>query len=209
MSIDVWVGAVTTLAGVALGGGISFSLNRQQMKDARKQRAEEAALTNYQRSVDRRFDAFASFHTCARTYRNAINPYRKHSGPALDHSEIDSIARSADAAASLVFLVVESGSTYSACRSVVLAIGNTQNTLHNGSSPLPDSKWRELNDALTVSLRHFQISAREELQVHGVDRSRMLSRETADDIIPILTDDEQNHGLVSAPMPSRGKAQNK
>lgn len=196
MSIDVWVGAVTTLAGAALGGGITFAINRQQMKDARSQRAEEAARTNYRRSEDRRFDAYASFFTCARTYRNAVNPYRKHSGPVLNNDEIDSLARSADAAASLVFLVVENETTYRACRSVVLAIGDTQNIIHNESLPPAGNKWRELNDVLTISLRHFQIAAREELQVDGVTRSRMLSRDTIDDSIPALMTDEQDNGLL-------------
>lgn len=198
MSIDVWVGAVTTLAGAVLGGGITFVINRQQTKEARTQRAEEAARTNYRRSVDRRFDAYASFFTCARTYRNAVNPYRKHSGPMLSNDAIDSLARSADAAASLVFLVVENETTYRACRSVVLAIGDTQNTIHNESQPPAGKKWRELNDALTISLRHFQIAAREELLVNGVPRARMLSRDTTDDSIPSLMADEQDNSMPPA-----------
>jgi hypothetical protein len=41
VSIDVWIGAVTTLAGTALGGGISSFVSRQQAKDAHLQRDEE------------------------------------------------------------------------------------------------------------------------------------------------------------------------
>ena len=38
MSVDLWIGAATTLAGAGLGGLISFTLSRQQMNEARRQR---------------------------------------------------------------------------------------------------------------------------------------------------------------------------
>jgi len=43
MASDVWVGAVATLVGAALGGAISFVLSRQQIKAARSQREAELA----------------------------------------------------------------------------------------------------------------------------------------------------------------------
>jgi hypothetical protein len=57
------VGAVTTLLGAALGGAISFMLNWQQAKEARRQRQEDDSRERRRRSADRRFQAYADFLT--------------------------------------------------------------------------------------------------------------------------------------------------
>jgi hypothetical protein len=75
VSSDVWIGAVTTLAGAVLGGAISFLLSRQQMREARRQRQEEDARERRRRSADRRFEAYADFLTRTRSFRNAVEAY--------------------------------------------------------------------------------------------------------------------------------------
>src|SRR5690242_15252341 len=72
---DVWVGAIATLVGGALGGAISFALSRQQLNDARLQRKEAEASEQRRRSEDRRFQAYSAFLTQARSYRHAVQAY--------------------------------------------------------------------------------------------------------------------------------------
>src|SRR4051812_20211992 len=111
VSSDVWVGAVTTLVGAALGGAISFVLSSQQIREGRRQRQEDDAREHRRRSVDRRFQAYAEFLTRARSFRNAVETYylRSHHRPSL--AELDSLLQSANDASALVFLVVESDAT--------------------------------------------------------------------------------------------------
>ncbi len=164
---DLWVGALTTLAGAVLGGAISFLLSRQQLNAARAQRAEAAVQENDRRSENRRFDAYANFHTQARAYRSAIRPYREQAGPGMTVREIDVLARSADAASSLVFLVQESATTRAACAAVVRTIDNTIAVIHELAPDLDGVPWDELNDQMAHVMRQWETAAREELQVGG------------------------------------------
>jgi hypothetical protein len=174
MSVDVWIGAVTTLAGAGLGGLISFVLSRQQITEARRQRLEEAQRSREQTSKERRFDCYVEFLSGSRSYRNALRSIGRERRSGAQPSHFDSLAADADAASSRVFLVVESAATYDACRSVVHAIGVAQESLH-GSKFQPDSsKAVEINERMAASLRHFQAAARDELKVTGVDASRIL-----------------------------------
>lgn len=179
MSSDLWFGAVTTLAGAFLGGAISLALNRQQMKDARAQRAEEDLRIKQRRSAARRFDVYAAFFTPARAYRNALRPFAEEfaeesaSRPSV--SELDELARAADSASSLVFLVLESEGTYKACEAIVRAIMRTQSVLHSDPH-LTSGLWPELNSNMAQLLREFQVAVRDELEVNGVERSLILSR---------------------------------
>jgi hypothetical protein len=66
MQSDVWIGALITLAGAALGGAISYPLSRQQIKEAREQRREYERWERARRSTERRFDVYADFLTHAR-----------------------------------------------------------------------------------------------------------------------------------------------
>lgn len=111
MPSDVWIGAVTTLAGAGLGGAISFLLNRQQMGEARRQRQEEDARERRRRSADRRFQAYADFLTRARSFRNGAEAYYLQSRRQPSLKEIDSLLQSANDASALVFLVVEDKAT--------------------------------------------------------------------------------------------------
>jgi hypothetical protein len=166
VSSDLWLGAVTTLSGAVLGGAISFVLSRQQIKEARAQRAEDAMRERRRRSLDRRIDAYADFYTRARSFRNALRTGQEPV-PRLNSNEIDALARSAHGASSLVFLLVESRRTTDACRDAVVAMSNAQTVINDhGSQPL-DKPWPELNERMAVVLREFQDAAREELEVGG------------------------------------------
>jgi hypothetical protein len=175
VSSDLWFGAVTTLAGAFLGGAISLALNRQQMKDARGQRAEEDLRIKQRRSADRRFDVYAAFFTPARAYRNALRPFAEKSASRPSVSELDELARAADSASSLVFLVLESEGTYKACDAIVRAIMRTQSVLYSDPH-LTSGLWPELNNDMAQLLREFQVAVRDELEVNGVERSLVLSR---------------------------------
>ena len=176
MNSDLWVGAVTTLAGAVLGGAISLSLNRQQANDARLQRLEEDSRERYKRSVDRRFSAYADFLTQARSYRDAIRPYEPKRSPSVALNEIDILARSADAASALVFLVLESTTTYESCRAILNSLGRSQAIIHSEDSLTTEVALRAINDEMSRLLREFQVATREELGISGVDASLILPR---------------------------------
>jgi hypothetical protein len=112
MSADIWLGAVTTVAGAGLGGVISLALNRQQMRDAREQHTEDYALLKNRRSEDRRFDAYTNFSTCLRSYRDSIRVLEDPSAGQVSIDEVDAFARSVNTASALAFFIVESQATY-------------------------------------------------------------------------------------------------
>ena len=167
MSSDIWIGAVTTLAGAGLGGAISFLLNRQQIREARRQRQEEDAREQRRRSADRRFEAYADFLTRARSFRNAAESFylQPRRNPAL--KEIDSLLQSANDASALVFLVVEDHATYKAGRHVLRALSRAQAVMHGIEAPGSADPWDELNAMLGRATREFQNAARNELGVVG------------------------------------------
>jgi hypothetical protein len=164
---DIWVGAITTLVGAALGGAISFALSRQQLNDARLQRKEEAAREQRRRSEDRRFQAYSEFLTRARSYRNALQAYYLHPGNRLSVGEIDTLLHAAVDASTLAFLVVESESAYEACRAVAEALWRAQAVIHGTASSIIGDPWPELNNELGRATREFQNVARDELGVGG------------------------------------------
>lgn len=175
MSIDLWVGAATTLAGGLLGGTITLVANHQQMKSAQVQRQEIVLEENYRRSVDRRFQAYTEFLTRARTYRDSIRASNTGSGPRLSTNQIDEYALSADTASAFVYLVSESSTTYVACGAIMRALGEIQTELHKH----PDmrvSKWQDLSDKMADALRQFQVAARAELKVGGIEPTAILTR---------------------------------
>ncbi len=167
MSSDVWIGAVTTLAGAVLGGAISFLLSRQQIKEARRQRQEEDARERYRRSTDRRFQAYADFLTRARSFRNAAESYYRQPRRNPPVKEIDSLLQAANDASALVFLVVEDKATYEACRHVLRALSRAQSVIHRTEAPESADPWGELNVMLGRATRDFQNAARDELGVAG------------------------------------------
>ena len=167
MSSDVWIGAVTTLAGAVLGGAISLLLNRQQMREARRQRQEEDARERRRRSADRRFEAYADFLTRARSFRNAVEAYYLQSRHRPSPKEIDSLLQSANDASALVFLVVEDNATYAGCRHVLRALARARDVIHGIEPPESGEPWDELNIMLGRATREFQNAARNEVEVAG------------------------------------------
>jgi hypothetical protein len=185
VSVDIWLGAVTTLAGAGLGGAISFALNRQQMRDARVQRAEDDLRLKQRRSEDRRFDAYTNLSMCLRTYRDAIRVLEDQSANEISISDIETLARSVNTASALVFLIAESQMTYEACRDIVATILDAQNALHNMDRSR--ALWTELNTKVAQLVREFQVAARDELGVGGIDRSVFLTRHVPETMITPTT----------------------
>jgi hypothetical protein len=172
VSSDLWVGAVATLAGATLGGASTYLVSRLQIRESRVQRVDAERWERARRNVDRRFDAYANFLTCARTYRNAIRPYRSESGPGMSIQEIDAAAREATSAASLVFLVYGNPATEVACRGVLRTIRDTVNVIHEGAQDPDGVPWQQLNHDMARILRDFQDAARAELEVNGDSAER-------------------------------------
>ena len=156
MDTNSWLAPVAALGGVVLGGGISYILNRQQIK------AAEAS-----RRWDLRYDAYADFLKHARRYRNAIRrPTHPESGPSVPLNEIHDLGRTADAAGSLVFLVNKSPETQEACGSLMKTMGDTSRVLNESGADMTDVPWEKLNVDMRNALYRFQAAARAEL---GVD----------------------------------------
>jgi hypothetical protein len=164
---DVWVGAITTLVGAALGGTISFVLSHQQLNDARMQRAEDATRDKHRRSEDRRFEAYSDFLIRARSCRNAVQGYYLHSDSRPSIEELDVLLQAANDTSALVFLLVETEGTYQACRAVLQALWRTRAIIHNIESSSTDNPWDELYEDFGRAGREFQIAARNELGVSG------------------------------------------
>ena len=157
---------MTGLAGAALGGTISYLVSLQQITEARAQRLEGERSEQTRRSLERRFDAYARFLTRARQFRNAIRPpHHPGSRLRLAAHEIDALARSADAAGSLVFLVTESVDTDAACATVMRTIGRSIGVIHEHQGDPGAVAWDELNDAMEHALRNFVSTTRAELDV--------------------------------------------
>jgi hypothetical protein len=167
MASDVWVGAVATLVGAALGGAISFVLSRQQIKAARSQREAELAQEQLQRSRDRRFDAYSEFLVRARSFRNGLKAYYLPTDHRPTIDDVDTLLHAAQDASTLVFLVVESEEAFKACIGVVRALGNAQALVHGVKSSASNEPWRELNQVLGHATRDFQNAVRKELEVSG------------------------------------------
>jgi hypothetical protein len=171
----LWLGAVTTLAGALLGGAISYVLSHQQIKEARAQRLEAERWDRARRSVERRFDVYKDFLTQARRYLNAIRPpYGPGSGLRIPVGDIDDLARAADAAGTVVFLVSESPRTQAACANVMRTISTVEDAVHGFSQDPGGQRLDEVNDDFERMLRAFQAAAREELG--AVDPSELKAQ---------------------------------
>jgi len=167
MNGDVWVGAITTLIGAALGGAISFILSRQQLNDARLQRKEADIVDRCRRSEDRRFQAYSEFLTRTRSYRNAIGAYYLHSDGQPSIEVLDALLQAANDASALVFLVVESEDTYRGSVAVMEALWRARSIIHGFEKKSPDDPWREINEEFGRTMRQLQNAARHELGVGG------------------------------------------
>jgi hypothetical protein len=167
VNVTLWFGALTTLVGAALGGAISFALNRQQIIEARVQRLEAERSERARQSEERRLDVYADFLTHARRFRIAIRrPSNPESGPTVPLQEVRDLARAADEACSLVFLITQSRQMGVACREVMRTISETSETLHAAGVDTMKVAWEEMNDKMSRVLRDYQAAARAEL---GID----------------------------------------
>jgi hypothetical protein len=167
VSSDVWVGAATTLLGAVLGGAISLLLSRQQAKEARWQRQEDDVREYRRLSADRRFQAYADFLTRTRSFRNAVKAHYLPSGHQPSLADVDSLFQAANDASALVFLVVESDTTYEGCRNALRALEKARAVIHAARPAAPQEPWADLNALLGQAIRDFQNSARMELGVSG------------------------------------------
>jgi hypothetical protein len=174
VSADIWLGATTTLIGAGLGGAISLALSRQQIRDARMQRAEDDLRLKRRRSEDRRFDAYTQFSLALRSYRDIIRALEDQSMAEVSVGDIDALAKSVNGTSGIVFLIVESEMTYQACRAIVEAVLKAQTALNNRDRSR--ALWAELNTEIAQHVRELQVAARDELGIGGIDRSTILTR---------------------------------
>jgi chitinase len=150
-----------------LGGGISFLLSWQQVKEARRQRQEDDAREHRRLSMDRRFAAYADFLTRARSFRNAVEAYYSQPGHGPSLADVDALLQSANDASALVFLVMESEQTYEGCREVLRALHSARIVIHQNEPGTAAGPWPDLNLLLGRTTREFQNSVRNELGVSG------------------------------------------
>jgi len=118
--------------------------------------------------------AYAAFITHARSYRNGLRTLEKESEFFI--GDLGALAAAADNAASLVFIILTSEATYNACRAVVQAINRTQDLLQSAGTQLSRNQRSKLNNDMADILRVFQVAARDELGIRGVERTVILSR---------------------------------
>lgn len=164
---------LSTLIGAMLGGSISLLLNRQQMRFEHTQRRESELEGRHRQSVDRRFQSYSDFLTSSRIYRDSIRSFIGEDASSI--TQINEYAQAANSASALVFLVTESADTHDACRLAVSTIGTIQTEMHRLNAR---ADWRDLNKQMADTLRRFQVAARDELGVRGVDPSEILTRRT-------------------------------
>jgi hypothetical protein len=81
--------------------------------------------------------------------------------------EIDTLARSADAAGSLIFLVSGSARTEAACGTAMRTIGQTVDAIHEHQADPDDVRWAQLNEDMEKAVRDFQAAAKAELRIDG------------------------------------------
>lgn len=160
MGNDVWIVAIPTLLGAALGGAISFVLSRQQWKG-------EELRERHRRSDDRRFQAYAEFLIRERSYRNAVEAYYLHPDNRPSINELNVLLHAAQDASTLVFLVVESEDTYKGCISVMRILSRARAIIHGIESSSADDPWPELEIEFRRATHKFQNAARNELEVSG------------------------------------------
>jgi hypothetical protein len=162
----MWLVSVAGLAGVMLGGLISFAVSRQQIREARSQRADEAARERRQRSEDRRFKAYADFIISHRSVQNALDFYLKAVGKS-NRNDIDTLLQSGYNSSAMVFLVAETARTRKACIEVLRVLEYARDVISDEENLRTEDPWPELNATMGRSMREFQNSAREELDVNG------------------------------------------
>ena len=167
MGSAVWLASVAALIGVALGGLVSLAVSRQQIREARAIRADEASQERYRRSVDRRFKAFSEFIIQHRTARGALQFYYSQQDGKPSLSDMNKTLRSARDSAAMVFLVLETERTYKACRGVLRVLGNAQSIVYENAGRPNANRGDEVYIELGRAMREFQNATKAELEVPG------------------------------------------
>lgn len=178
METAVWLASVAGLVGVVLGGLVSLAVSRQQIREARALRADEASQERYRRSVDRRFKAFSEFIIHHRAARGALLFYYSQLEGKPSLSDISKVLRSARDSAAMTFLVLETERTYKACRGVLLALEQAQNVVYGTAEDPSSNPGQEISFALGRAMREFQNAARAELEVGGPEWPWVESQST-------------------------------
>jgi hypothetical protein len=163
----VWLASVTGLIGVVLGGLVSLAVSRQQIREARKQRADQALEERYRRSVERRFKAYSEFINCHRSVQHAVNSYYSQVPGSPSVSDITALLQSANNASAMVFLVAETERTNKACIGVLHVLRETQRVVGGEALSSTDSPRSKLNIQMGRAMREFENAARTELGVGG------------------------------------------
>lgn len=178
-----WIAAGTGVLGVVgtVVVAVSGFRNTRKVTDQTIQAAAQDSIraldaVRANRLWEKQAAAYASFITHSRSYRNALRSLEDKSESALPVNDIDELAVAADNAASLVFIVLTSSATYDACRAVVRTIYNTQRLLHDVGAQLSNNQRSKLNHDMAQCLRVFQVAARAELRVAGIEPTVILSR---------------------------------
>src|SRR6476646_647282 len=168
METSAWLTSVIGLAGVMLGGLVSFAVSHQQIREARSQQADDARRERYQRSEDRRFQAFADFISSHRAVQNALHFYYSQAPIKPSANDIVALLQSGYNSSATVFLVVETERTREACVEVLRVIQHTQDIVSDHNAiPGKGNSWPELNVTMGRAMREFQNAARAELDVNG------------------------------------------
>jgi hypothetical protein len=178
-----WIAAGTGVLGVVgtVIVAVSGFRNTRKVTDQTIQAAAQDSIraldaARADRLWEKQATAYASFITHARSYRNALRSLEGRSESTLPVNDIDELAVTANNAASIVFVVLTSNATYDACRTVVRTIDNTQRLLHDVDAQLSNNQRSKLNDDMAQCLRVFQVAARTELGVGGIEPTVILSR---------------------------------
>lgn len=85
-------------------------------------------------------------------------------------------AQSAYNSSAFVFLVTESAATHDACRLTISTVSEIQAYLHDTNSHPMVNRGSGLNRKIADNLRQFQVAARAELEVGGIETSEILMR---------------------------------
>jgi hypothetical protein len=180
VSSGAWLASVTGLIGVALGGLVSLAVSRQQIREARKQRAEEVLQERYQLSIDRRFKAYSEFINLHRSVQYAVRLHYERSHDESSTKDVETHLESAYDSVAMVFLVTEAQRTYDACRGVLSVLRQVEYVVREGQRDSKDDAWPGLNTEMGRAMREFQNAARTELEVNGPEWQWVDNRRTPD-----------------------------
>jgi hypothetical protein len=167
MGTSAWLASVIGLAGVMLGGLISFAVSHQQIQEARSQRADEASREQHRRSEDRRFKAYADFIISHRSVQNTLHFLYSRATGEPNLNDIDALLQAGYNSSAMVFLVAETERTRNACIEVLRVLEHVRDAISDEGNFSGGDLWTTLNVTMGRSMREFENAARAELDVNG------------------------------------------